>query len=162
MAKATKSNKASTKEVTKMAKYIVEAPEPKKGQKASSGGIRENGRLTSHFKNPVLYQEPTLPPAVVTQKANYELFRKERARARRDEAVIYLLDLAWKEFVDPLLRSSLRKLRKTFIAKIEGPSTRLAPYDDSSTPEVIDIETGEIETVYDDDKIIRFPGIKVI
>ena len=34
-----------------MAKYIVEAPEPKKGQKVSSGGIRENGKLASQFKN---------------------------------------------------------------------------------------------------------------
>ena len=39
-----------------MAKYIVEAPEPKKGQKVSSGGIRENGKLATQFKNPVPYK----------------------------------------------------------------------------------------------------------
>lgn len=80
MAKATRNNNTTTKEETKMAKYIVEAPEPKKGQKVSSGGIRENGKLASQFKNPV----------------------------------------------------------------------------------VIDVEADEIETVYDDDKIIRFPNRKAI
>ena len=34
-------NTVNNKEEIKMAKYIVEAPEPKKGQKASSGGIRK-------------------------------------------------------------------------------------------------------------------------
>ena len=90
MAKATRNNNTTTKEETKMAKYIVEAPEPKKGQKVSSGGIRENGKLASQFKNPVPY--------------------KEQARARRNEAGMYLLGLAWQEFGEPLLRSSLRKL----------------------------------------------------
>lgn len=53
MAKATKRNNyTATKEETKMAKYIVEAPEPKKGQEVSSGGIRENGKLATQFKNP--------------------------------------------------------------------------------------------------------------
>lgn len=77
----TTSTTANNKEEIKMAKYIVEAPEPKKGQKVSSGGIRENGKLASQFKNPVPYKEPPLPPAVVTQKPHAELVRKEQARA---------------------------------------------------------------------------------
>ena len=44
---------ANTREEIKMAKYIVEAPEPEEGQKVSSGGIRENGKLVTQFKNPV-------------------------------------------------------------------------------------------------------------
>lgn len=64
-----------------MTKYIVEAPEPKKSQKVSSGGIRENGKLVTQFKNPVPYKEPTLPPTVVNQRANTELIRKEQTRS---------------------------------------------------------------------------------
>ena len=90
MAKATRNN-TTNKEETKMAKYIVEAPEPKKGQKVSSGGIRENGKLATQFKNPVPYKEPTLPPTVVNRRANTELVRKEQARARRNEAGMHLL-----------------------------------------------------------------------
>ena len=142
MAKATRNNNTTTKEETKMAKYIVEAPEPKKGQKVSSGGIRENGKLVSQFKNPVPY--------------------KEQARARRNEAGMYLLGLAWQEFGKPLLRSSLRKLGNTIINKIECPSEQPAPHIVSPNPVVIDVEADEIETVYDDDKIIRFPNRKAI
>ena len=142
MAKATRNNNTTTKEETKMAKYIVEAPEPKKGQKVSSGGIRENGKLASQFKNPVPY--------------------KEQARARRNEAGMYLLGLAWQEFGEPLLRSSLHKLGNTIINKIECPSEQPAPHIVSPNPVVIDVEADEIETVYDDDKIIRFPNRKAI
>ena len=142
MAKATRNNNTTTKEETKMAKYIVEAPEPKKGQKVSSGGIRENGKLASQFKNPVPY--------------------KEQARARRNEAGMYLLGLAWQEFGEPLLRSSLRKLGNTIINKIECPSEQPAPHIVSPNPVVIYVEADEIETVYDDDKIIRFPNRKAI
>ena len=142
MAKATRNNNTTTKEETKMAKYIVEAPEPKKGQKVSSGGIRENGKLASQFKNPVPY--------------------KEQARARRNEAGMYLLGLAWQEFGEPLLRSSLRKLGNTIINKIECPSEQPAPHIVSPNPVVIDVEADEIETVYDDDKIIRIPNRKSI
>ena len=142
MAKATRNNNTTTKEETKMAKYIVEAPEPKKGQKVSSGGIRENGNLASQFKNPVPY--------------------KEQARARRNEAGMYMLGLAWQEFGEPLLRSSLRKLGNTIINKIECPSEQPAPHIVSPNPVVIDVEADEIETVYDDDKIIRFPNRKAI
>lgn len=142
MAKATRNNNTTTKEETKMAKYIVEAPEPKKGQKVSSGGIRENGKLASQFKNPVPY--------------------KEQARARRNEAGMYLLGLAWQEFGEPLLRSSLRKLGNTIINKIECPSEQPAPHIVSPNPVVIDVEADEIETVYDDNKIIRFPNRKAI
>lgn len=142
MAKATRNNNTTTKEETKMAKYIVEAPEPKKGQKVSSGGIRGNGKLASQFKNPVPY--------------------KEQARARRNEAGMYLLGLAWQEFGEPLLRSSLRKLGNTIINKIECPSEQPAPHIVSPNPVVIDVEADEIETVYDDDKIIRFPNRKAI
>lgn len=156
-------NNTINKEDIKMAKYIVEAPAPKKGQKVSSGGIRENGKLASQFKNPVPYIEPTPPPAVVTQKSNTELIRKEQARARRNEAGMYLLGLAWQEFGEPLLRSGLHKLGNVIISKIEGSSNQTVQQHRSSPePEIIDVEADEIETIYDDDNIIRFPNRKVI
>ena len=81
--KKTPRNTVNNMEEIKMVKYIVEAPEPKNGQKVSSGGIRENGKLASQFKNPVPYKEPTLPPAAVAQKQNPELVLKEQARDLR-------------------------------------------------------------------------------
>lgn len=38
----------------KMNKYIVEVQAPERGQQVSSGGIRENGKLISQFKNPAV------------------------------------------------------------------------------------------------------------
>lgn len=161
MARTTKST-TNSKEEIKMAKYIVEAPEPKKGQKVSSGGIRENGKLATQFKNPVPYKEPTMSPAVMAQKPNAELIRREQARARRNEAGMYLLSLAWQEFGEPLLRSGLRKLGNSIIAKIEDSYDQPVQHISSQDPIVIDVEADEIETVYDDEKIIRFPNRKVI
>ena len=47
-----------------MKKYIVEVEDPKKGERASSGGIRGNGgRLVSQYTNPVPYREPAPQPA---------------------------------------------------------------------------------------------------
>lgn len=155
-------NTVNNKEEIKMAKYIVEAPEPKKGQKASSGGIRENGKLASQFKNPVPYKEPTLPPAVVVQESNTELVLKEQARARRNEVGMYLLDIFWQEFGEPILRSGLHKLGSVIISKIEAPANRTEQHISSAESEIIDVEAEEIETIYDDDIIIRFHNRKVI
>ena len=156
MAKATRNN-TTNKEETKMAKYIVEAPEPKKGQKVSSGGIRENGKLATQFKNPVPYKEPTLPPTVVNQRANTELVRKEQARALRNKAGMYFLGLAWQEFGDPVLRSGLHKLRDAAINFFESPSNQTEQHISSSEPDIIDVEADEIKTVYDKNKVIPFP-----
>lgn len=156
----TNHNKINNKEDIKMAKYIVEASAPKKGQKVSSGGIRENGKLASQFKNPVPYKEPTRPHAVVNRKPNTELVRKEQARVRRNETGIYLLGLAWQELGEPILRLGLHKLGDVIISKIEGPTIQTMQHISSHDPRIIDVEADKIETIYDDDKIIRFPNKK--
>lgn len=150
-----------SKEEIKMRKYIVEAPEPKKCQKVSSGGIRENGKLVSQFKNPIPYEEPTFPPAVTTQSSHVSLIRQEQIMTRRNETRMYFLNLVWQELGEPLLRSGLRKLGNTIINKIESPVNTHTQYISSPEPKVIDIEADEIKTVYDG-KIIRFPNGKVI
>ena len=76
---------------------------------------------------------------------------------------MYLLGLAWQEFGEPLLRSGLHKLGNVIISKIEGSSNQTVQQHRSSPePEIIDVEADEIETIYDDDNIIRFPNRKVI
>lgn len=160
--KKTPRNTVNNMEEIKMVKYIVEAPEPKNGQKVSSGGIRENGKLASQFKNPVPYKEPTLPPAAVAQKQNPELVLKEQARARRNEVGVYLLGIVWQEFGEPLLRSGLHKLGSVIVSKIEAPTTRTVQPLSSPESEIIDVEADEIETIYDDDKIINFQNRKIM
>ena len=152
----------NNQEETKMAKFIVEAPEPQKGQKVSSGGIRENGKLTSQYKNPVPYKEPPQLPTAVVQRQNTELIRKEQARARRNEAGMYILGIVWQELGEPLFRSELHKLRNVIISKLESPPSQNAQHISSPAPEIIDVETDEIDTIYDENKTIPFPNKKAI
>lgn len=70
--------KTVTSEKTRTRRYIVEAPEPKKGQKVSSGGIRENGKLAAQFKNPVPYEEPTLPVSVKKPRVSKKMNLRNR------------------------------------------------------------------------------------
>ena len=59
----------NVQEENQMKKYIVEVEDPKKGERASSGGIRGNGgRLVSQYTNPVPYREPAPQPAPAVRK----------------------------------------------------------------------------------------------
>ncbi|MBR4605644.1 MAG: hypothetical protein IKO41_05395 [Lachnospiraceae bacterium] len=144
-----------------MKKYIVEAPEPKKGQKASSGGIRENGKLASQFKNPIPYEEPIRSANDISKIAGAELIRREQARAGRNEVKMYLFSLVWQEIGEPLFCAGLRRLGDKIIDIFEGTSKRPTQCVTSVNSVAIDVEANEIETVYDD-KIIRFPQNKAI
>lgn len=154
-------NNNNQKDITTR-KYIVEAPEPKKGQTVSSGGIREKGRLSSQFKNPIPYTEPTQTSSVTTQKTTMALVRKEQVKAKRFDTGKYLLSLTWQELGEPLLRSGLRTLGNVIINRLEDSVIQNAQHLCTSRPETIDVEANEIDTNYNDDKIIRFPSPKVI
>ena len=161
MQKETISTK-NIKEETKMNKYIVEAPEPLKDQKVSSGGIRnKNGKLASQFKNPVPYHEPAQPPTVVN-RSNADMIRKEQAKARRNEAEKYILVIVWQEFEEPLLRSGLRKLGQKVIGILDTPKAPPLHQGPILEAEIIEAEADAVETVCDEDKIIHFPDRKIV
>lgn len=88
-------NNNNQKDIT-IRKYIVEAPEPKKGQTVSSGGIREKGKLSSQFMNPIPYTGPTQASSVNTQKSTMTLVHKEQAKAKKYDTGMYLLNLTCK------------------------------------------------------------------
>ena len=129
-----------------MAKYIVEAPEVKKGQKVSSGGIREKGKLTSQFKNPVPYEEQVLTPTSITPTQSIELVNKEQVRIRNNETVMYLLGLVWQEFGEPVVRSGLHRLGDFIVSKINAHPTQFLP---SSNYEILEVEAEDIDTTQD-------------
>ena len=129
-------------------KYIVEAPAPKKGQTVSSGGIREKGKLSSQFKNPIPYTEPTQPSSVTTQKSTVTLVHKEQAKAKRFDTGMYLPSLTWQELGEPLLRSGLRTLGNVIINRLEDSVIQNAQHLCTSRPETIDVEANEIDTNY--------------
>ncbi len=125
-----------------MAKYIVEVAEPKKGQKVSSGGLREKGKLAAQFKNPVPYENLEHTSAVMANTKKTVIVRKEQTKIRLIEAGKYLLSIAWQEFGEPVLRSELHKFGDTIIRKIEAPTVQ---YMSSNEYEVIDVEVEAIK-----------------
>ncbi len=154
-------NATPNAEDVKMAKYIVEAPEPKKGQKASSGGIRENGRIASQFKNPIPYKDKA-PSRVPAQNSfGTALTCKEQEENRNNTIGCYLLNLVWQEFGEPILRSGFRMLGNIVVSKIESSAKQAIQGVSLSEPEIIDIEADEVKTI-DNNKTIRFPNNKAI
>ena len=144
----------------KMVKYIVEAPAPKKGQKASTGGIREKGAFASQFKNPVPYEEPTSPNTVAVQESSTALACREQER--RNEAKMYFLNIVWQEFAEPLLRSGLHKLSDVIASKIEDPADPTVQAISAVEPEIIDVEAKELETLNDKSEIIQFTNKRAV
>lgn len=157
---ATAKNTPLTEHETKMRKYIVDGPEPKEGQKASSGGIRQNGKLTAQFKNPVPYEETILPAVTASQKSDVGVIHQEQASVRTHEMSMYLLSLVWQEFGEPVFRSGLRKIKSNIINKIESSADIHAELILSPESELIDVYPNEIETIHDSDGIIHFPTRK--
>ena len=147
----------NNKEDHKMARYIVEAPKPKQGQIASSGGIRENGRISSQFKNPVPYNEPLRSSTIAVHKPNSDLICNEQLRSQRKELGIHLLGLIWQDFGEPVIRSWLHKKSTEIINRIETSTYQELPRVSSTEPKKRDVESVESEPEYDNYKTISFP-----
>ena len=143
-------NKAS-KDQVKMRKYIVEAPEPKAGQKVSTGGIREKGKMAVPFKNPVPYEEPNtsttkMVPATtknVPKKADNTIYW---------EVGKYFLGFVWKNFGEPVVGAWLQEKGQEFSRVITEQPKHL------QESEIIDIPEENIRVVVEnDDKVVQFP-----
>lgn len=103
-----------------MQKYIVEVKTPKKGQKVSTGGVRENGKMAAQFTNPVPYIEPECHPTIQPQTYGLKEYAKDRATELAQDAIHDGLEMLWYELLQPVLRSKLRQLGKRFVTAIEA------------------------------------------
>jgi hypothetical protein len=87
-------------------KYLVDGPELKDGQKLSSGGIRENGRIVKMYSNPVPYSEKRESSSMVANVTTDNGFFRFYAERYTGE----LIDLVWDECFKPILRTGLRRI----------------------------------------------------
>ena len=108
-----------TKEET-MQKYIVEVKAPKKGQKVSTGGVRENGKMAAQFTNPIPYIEPEYFPAIQSKTYGLKAYAKDRAVELAQNAIHDGLEMLWYELLQPVLRSKLRQLSNSIVTAIES------------------------------------------
>jgi hypothetical protein len=146
---------------TKMQKYIVEAPLPKEGQKLSSGGIREKGKLATQYKNPVPYEESTsaqmntIPTSLKNDAINI--------------GKMILLDFSkmlWQEFIFPVARAKLHQSSQHLITYIDSAPVSQQSFADSDVNNkstlIVDAETYNVKTndTNTASKIIKFDNKK--
>lgn len=155
-----------SEEEVNMKKYIVEAPEPKDGQKVSSGGIRENGRLTVQFKNPVSYEEQVHLPSAVTSTLYNILQNEAQININKSKIRQSISIIIWEEFGEPLLRYGFRNLCNVVKYQfVPWAASKMTPKDSFSSTKlkIIDIEVdNEVKIKNSHDKIIRFPNERAI
>lgn len=161
MASNTRINK-SNQEETMMRKLIVEAPELKEGQTDSSGGIRENGKMSVQYKNPVPYVEPKLLPAVPQKSHIRKNLLKDQAKDFALDVGTDIISMLWYEFGHPLLQAKLHQLGQIAVAYLNTPAktTQTFPKDYSQDKGIIDAKFVEIQEADDsayNNNIIRFP-----
>lgn len=160
------SRKTTNQEEIKMRKLIVEAPELKEGQSDSSGGIRENGKMSVQYKNPVPYVEPTIPPAVPQKTYTQKDRLKEQTKDFVFDVSIDILSMLWHEYGRPLLQAKLHQLVQNSITCLESPAkkTQTIATHKTKTSQIIDaeyIEIREADSLDNNDNIIRFPKQQV-
>lgn len=149
-----------------MRKLIVEAPELKEGQTDSSGGIRENGKISVQYKNPVPYVEPKLPPAAPQKPYTRKDMLKDQAKDFAMDVGTDLISMIWYEYGRPFIQAKLHKLGQKALAYLETPTkaSRVIQQQDAKASNIIDAEYEEIletDDLDDNDKIIRFPNRRV-
>lgn len=144
-----------------MKKYIVEAPEPKRGQKLSSGGIRENGKIAVQFKNPHPYSEPLDAASLVKAPDNAQLIDRAKRQNQRHQTGMYLFSIVWQELGEPLVRFGLQELKHKIISKTESASQDQSTIAYPENPHIIDIEPDDIRIEYDGN-ITPFPKRSVV
>jgi hypothetical protein len=146
--KITKSNQ----EKIKMRKIVVDAPELKGGQIYSSGGIRENGKISVQYKNPVPYDVETK-----TSKRDYTQkdMLKDQAKDLVMDVGVNIAFILWYDYGKPLLQAKVRQLCQNAIAHIEksNPSSLSLTEKNTETHKVIDVEYDEIQEVSDLERI---------
>lgn len=152
----TNTNFKKKQEEIKMRKLIVEAPELKKGQIDSSGGIRENGKISVQYKNPVPYVEPDLPPAIEQKVYTRKDMLKDQAKDFAMDVGTDLVSMLWYEYGRPFIQAKLHQLGRRAIAYLEGSAVRTAKIIDAEYAEVL-----EVNEVEEDDRIIHFPNRRV-
>lgn len=158
-------NKTNQEEV-KMRKLIVEAPELKAGQTDSSGGIRENGKISVQYKNPIPYEEPKLPSAAPQKTYSRKDMLKDQAKAFAMDVGTDIASMLWYEYGRPFLQAKLHQLGQKAIAYLESPSrtAQWSSVSETKASKIVDaeyVEIREADVLEDNDKIIHFPKKRV-
>lgn len=150
MSNSTKNVKPNQEEI-KMRKLIVEAPKLKEGQTDSSGGIRENRRISVQYKNPVPYVETKMPPAVPQRIYTRKDMLKDQAKDFALDVGTDIVSILWYAYGRPFLQAKLHQLGQRAIAYLESPSknSQVITRQETKASRIIDTDYVEIREADD-------------
>lgn len=124
-----------------MKKFIVDAPELKDGQTYSSGGIRENGKISVQYKNPVPYVEPKEFSMVCNEKQTKKELLKEQAEDFVIEMGKEIISMFWHEYGKPFFQTKFRELAlKTNIYLEDHDDSKRIINSDRESSQIIDAQ----------------------
>lgn len=152
----------TNQEEIKMRKLIVDAPELKEGQTDSSGGIRENGKISVQYKNPRPYLPTAVPQQIYTSTDRLNDYTKDFLI----DVGTDLISMVWYEYGRPYIHAKLHQLGQKAISCLESTPETIQdiPQNETENSKIIDVayknlpKTNDFDT---DDKIIRFSNIHV-
>ena len=148
MKKTVQNNKNGKPEMTK---FVVEAPVPTGDQEPSSGGLRENGKLAVHYKNPRPYKEPSQHS--VPQKSSNKAAQTKSVHQNDffHQAGKQLRDMAWQEIGKPLIQIGMQKLTKKIANKMDVLTKPNSSHSLSARnePTIIDLSDEDITILED-------------
>lgn len=149
-----------------MKKYIVEAEDPKKGERASSGGIRGNGgRLVSQYTNPVPYREPAPQPAPAVRKQPKKRSWFSGLLINTGKGIMTdMIEMAWDDFGKPILREKITQVENKAIEAWETRKSTRRATERSQEANAKEQRTVKEEMPQDEKpagKIIQFPSSRV-
>ena len=127
--------------------YIVKGPVPKSGQTASSGGIRENGKLCAQYRDPMPYTE--IPSPTNGNQADIQT-----AQLKKD-ITLDIVSLFWYEFGKPLTKSLFKVATQKLATRInkDWRQERII------CPQVVDVVNETVSPkLRDRSNVILFPA----
>lgn len=148
------SNKQESKQQIK--KYIVEAPEPLQGQIASSGGIREKGKLAHQFRNPQPYIEPPIYVKNSSPTNNLKFILEKNACDFASQCSKDILNILWYEYGKPFLIQKTKKLYQKTIDSNSSNNKSIIHTTNTSTI-IQDSNAENCVPTYNNKNIIAFP-----
>ena len=98
-----------------MPKYIVDAPEVKKGEELSSGGIRAKGKLVAQYTNPTPYVEPKTQIVLIPVKEESSFSDEHPILSFFGEELADIGLELWESEIKPYLISKIKsKIQSLF------------------------------------------------
>ena len=133
--------------------YIVDVNTPEPGQEVSSGGVRENGKIVTQYKNPRPYTEPTPDYSQQTEAYSMMTELKQQCKIEGIGLLFDLIKTGYYEFLKPYICLKYRERILKRAERIEAKNAKRIEVSEANSL---------TESIIEDEKIIDFNSKKAI